>query len=1800
GNRVTVEGQFAYGVLGYHAKFALNGRIEAFAFKSDAENWSGWDVQQKLIVQETSSGNDVTHGFGDDDVFAASTGNDTLIGYDGQDTYHWATGAGDDTIDEQARYVDVNVGLGGLSLGVAADVVVFDAGIDPDDLIFARPTSASDLIITNIETGETLTVKNQFDSFQTGVLGAQWMNRIEWFSFTDGTAWSWQDILLKVTTGTAGNDSLYGDLFADTLTGGAGNDYLSGMGYGDTYVFNLGDGQDTIEDANNFVLGAGFITIDSQPDTLVLGAGITTADISFEHTGSDIKLLIGNGGDSVLLKGQDDYMQTGVFGAISTDRIEKIQFADGTVWTWQELQQHVIEAATTSGNDTIAGFSMEDTFAASAGDDLMMGGDSSDTYEFGYGSGHDEIRDNATNIFYSNTDVVEFGPGVDTQDVSLARDGNDLVITLAGSSDQLRITDQFLNYIGYQWHTVEQFKFADGTVWSNVDVQNKLLVGTSGDDTITGFFTEDVLTGGAGNDILRGGDGGDTYIFNRGDGQDRIEEGVDFANLGDNDTIQFGASITLADLAFSRSGNDLIIGITGSSDQITVVNQFDQFAWLTTDDVENFRFADGSVLSKDDVSAILLAGTSGDDNLVGTSGNDRLDGGAGNDTLSGGNGSDTYVFGRGYGQDTIIESVDQVIIGDDDRLVFKDGIAASDLTYTRDGNDLIISINGTSDSVRMVGEFAYSAWYTWNDVERFEFADGTIITKEEIRQQILTSTTTNHIVGFASDDTLQGGAGDDILEGGDGSDTYFFGRGSGNDRIVEQLEWGTSTENDTLRFKAGVAPGDVTVTRVGQDVVFTLDTGESVRVIGQFVEGYNEFLSSNDVEQVVFDDGTVWDKVEIARRSIHVSEGKDTVIGTWYAETIDGGAGDDTIQAGGGNDTLIGGLGNDQLGGGGGDDTYVYSPGDGNDVIQDENFGGNGANRIQFGVGITAEALRFTHNAADASEMTISFVDAAGSLKLIGQWGATGDNAIEFLDFADGTTWNVAQIAAAFVAQQKSAGDDTIYGYNGADVIAGGAGNDRLVGGAGDDVYVFERGDGVDTIADIGVGSVWGNQDGGNDRIEFGANIAPTDVTISQSSPTDITLQINGTGDRLILTNAINDPRMRIEEVHFGNGTVWTIAQILAQSLLGTPGNDTLNGTTGSDIIAGGAGNDSLAGGGGDDYYRFGRGDGVDTIYDAGPNNLFGPTDGGYDTVQLGANITAADIRVFETSASDIAIQIIGTSDQLTLAGTVNTPILRIEAVSFADGTYWTFADLRARAITPTSGDDVFYAGDLSATLSGGAGNDSLYGSNAADDLSGGTGNDALAGGGGDDIYRFGRGDGVDTITDIGPNNLFGPTDGGYDTIQLGPNITAADVRVVETSANNIAIQIIGTGDQLNINGTLSSSILRVEAVKFADGTTWSYTDLRARALTPTSGDDVFYAGDTPAALLGGAGNDTLYGSDGSDDLAGGTGNDTLYGGWGDDTYRFARGDGADYIYDRGPERWWGVENGGFDHVELAAGIALADIEVLQVGDNDIVLKIRGTSDQLTLSGTVTDTTRRIEEVRFADGTVWTHADLLNKILEQENRFGATSGNDHITATNGNETVIGLAGNDWINAREVNDILIGGMGNDDLGGGAGDDVYRFSVGDGQDRIFESIEDWVGGQGGNDRIELGAGIAPGQVTVTQPGGGDLLLDFGGGDSILISRSPITNATFAVEQVVFADGTIWTAADLFARSITPTTGADRFYGTPGADTISGGAGNDRLNGREGDDILIGGTGNDDMGGGAGNDIYRFSVGDGQDRI
>ena len=211
--------------------------------------------------------------------------------------------------------------------------------------------------------------------------------------------------------------------------------------------------------------------------------------------------------------------------------------------------------------------------------------------------------------------------------------------------------------------------------------------------------------------------------------------------------------------------------------------------------------------------------------------------------------------------------------------------------------------------------------------------------------------------------------------------------------------------------------------------------------------------------------------------------------------------------------------------------------------------------------------------------------------------------------------------------------------------------------------------------------------------------------------------------------------------------------------------------------------------------------------------------------------------------------------------------------------------------------------------------------------------------------------------------------------------------------------------------------------------------------------------------------------------------------------YRFGRGFGQDVISE------WSSYRHTHDVIEFDATIAPDEVIVEESAGN-LILRIAGTDDRITIERTMHDNNYRIESVRFADGTIWSHADLVTRAL------AASDADQVLNGSYDSELIDGGAGNDSIDGGEGNDVLIGGSGNDWLRGGRGDDVYRFGRGFGQDVISE----WSSYRHTHDVIEFDATIAPDEVIVEESAG-NLILRIAGPTTGSPSSARCTITTIA---------------------------------------------------------------------------------------
>jgi Ca2+-binding RTX toxin-like protein len=481
------------------------------------------------------------------------------------------------------------------------------------------------------------------------------------------------------------------------------------------------------------------------------------------------------------------------------------------------------------------------------------------------------------------------------------------------------------------------------------------------------------------------------------------------------------------------------------------------------------------------------------------------------------------------------------------------------------------------------------------------------------------------------------GKGNDHVEGNAGADRYWYARGDGRDTLDthgggDELDLGdirvdeaafTRTGNDlVMELPSG---GAITVTGwfdagngrqlgTAKFADQTLTAEEITARVGVILTEGNDTYTGTSGADVVYGlggsdninggSGTGGDK-------LYGGGGNDLLYGMGGDDLLEGGDGDDVLDGGAGGDTLRGGAGNDTLGGGSGsqdagydyfgsyvdpgagneyeggrgDDTlngttrvdlYLFSQGDGRDIIKELNmaYGPSvGAEDIlRFGPGISPADVSVRRSGTD---LILALSGGADQLTIKDWYSASGQSItakqlelVQFVDYPD-AVWTASALTSqglevhgtsaseslqglsyyanvlfghegvdtltgGALADQLFGGDgnDILVGGDGADVLGGGAGNDWLEGGTGSDVYRYFAGEGKDTIYDTS---------GSADTLDFGA--IPLSAAVFYRSGNNLEVSL-GTGQGVVVSSQFN-PSFAMEFFLFG-GQSYSASQINA------------------------------------------------------------------------------------------------------------------------------------------------------------------------------------------------------------------------------------------------------------------------------------------------------------------------------------------------------------------------------------------------------------------------------------------------------------------------------------------------------------------------------------------------------------------------------------------------------------------------------------------------------------------------------
>ena len=488
---------------------------------------------------DASQGDAATQGFGD--FITPGTGSDTILGH----AAHWDTGEGADI-----AYFDLNVDLT-ITSGNNGSGTVTGTGVN-DSFSYIHyfiGGQGNDMITGGSEDRwEGFQGRAGNDTIDGGTGGGN--NQVSYDSdhYDGGT----NAISANLATGTATDgfgdtdtliniNQLRGSIFNDTITAAGATDgfYVDGDDGNDT--FEGGDGHDWFEGGDG-------------TDTFQMAVSFGSATITEEE--GRIRINSTEGSDTLV-------------------NVEFVAFSDGTVAVSDLFSGETIPGSPLDdtlvgggGADTISGTGGSDDISAAGGDDSVLGGIGFDTIDGGAGNdtltggdGYDDIQGGSGDDLITGNngfDVLDGGAGSDTlsgglgTDTLLGGDGEDLLNgqngfdLLEGGADADTLNgnagadtlngdagDDLLN----AGINNDVLSGGDGNDTLNGSNGSDDLSGDGGDDRLEGNAGNDTLHGGAGEDVLRGGIGADTFVFEQGDGHDRI------ADLSNVDTVEIDSAL---------------------------------------------------------------------------------------------------------------------------------------------------------------------------------------------------------------------------------------------------------------------------------------------------------------------------------------------------------------------------------------------------------------------------------------------------------------------------------------------------------------------------------------------------------------------------------------------------------------------------------------------------------------------------------------------------------------------------------------------------------------------------------------------------------------------------------------------------------------------------------------------------------------------------------------------------------------------------------------------------------------------------------------------------------------------------------------------------------------------------------------------------------------------------------------------------------------------------------------------------------------------------------------------------------
>jgi Ca2+-binding RTX toxin-like protein len=1093
----------------------------------------------------------------------------------------------------------------------------------------------------------------------------------------------------------------------------------------------------------------------------------------------------------------------------------------------------------------------------------------------------------------------------------------------------------------------------------------------------------------------------------------------------------------------------------------------------------------------------VLDGGEGDDYLSGDGGNDILDGGFGNDELYGGAGDDVmmgalgddrYVWGWGSGHDTIVDNGST--IGNQDALRLY-GLLPSDITVTRDTNNLYIGINGTDGADQLTIKDFFVAG---GEIEQVRFDDDTVWDKATLLSHIQIGTT-NHAPTVANPIGVQSAAEKQswifavpagTLADIDAGDQLTYQATLANgDPLPTWLSFDAATQTfNGMAGNSDVGQFDIALTATDQGgltagVTFKLSVTNvnDAPVVAMGLA--NQSASEDALFSYVIPANTFNDIDQGDALTLTASLADGQILPAWL--TFDGAA-----------RTLSGTPGNDQVG-----NVAIR-------VTATDRSGATASSIFNLDVANVNDAPILTIAVANQSTLEdapFSFKIPAGTFQDID----VGDSLTLSATLADGSalpTWisfDVATQTFSGIPDNAQVGNFSI----------------KLTA-------TDQSGASASTPFALNVANV---NDAPVVSMALANQATLEDVPISYAVPTGTFSDIDA-GDSLTLSASLADGSALPSWLSFnattrtlsgtpGNSHVGTVAIKLtatdqAGALASTNVNLTVTNVNDAPTVSVLLADQTVV-----EYKAFSY---------IVPANSF-------------ADVDVGDTRVINATLDDgsaLPDWLSFDPDTLTFSGTPSTMdigVLRVRVTTTDQGglSASDVFDLTVNAsvglkINGTSAND---------TLTGLSGNDTLNGAAGADTMSGGLGNDKYIVDNVGDVIIEKANEGTDTVQSAVSYTLSANVENLQLTGTASFNATGNELNNILTGNSGANLLTGGAGDDsLNgaagadtmiggtgndtytvdnigdvvtelanegtdrvksyINYTLGANVENLTLLGTAaiDGT----GNALANSMTGNSAANRLAGGDGNDVINGGAGNDIMLGEAGDDTLTGSTGADTLIGGTGNDVYVVT--DDQDTVTE--------LANEGTDRVN--AGISYT------LSDNVENLTLTGTAEIHGIGNSLDNVLSGNNARNYLSGL--SGNDTLRGNGANDILLGG-DGNDTISDNGGQNLLDGGAGTDTLTGSAGNEIFIGGKGNDTITTGAGSDIIIFNKGDGQDTVKAST-------GADNSISLGGGVNYTDLTLSKSGS-DLIVGTGTNDSIKLAGwySTTTNNKSLVNLQVIAE-------------------------------------------------------------------------------